>query len=398
MLAGQQVIQNENQYVVNTYTRPGFVLERGEGVTLYDSEGRAYLDWVAGIAVNVLGYGDPGFAAAITQQLNAGVIHVSNLYHTEPQARLARLLCEKSFADRAYFCNSGAEANEAAIKFARKVAYASGHSDKAGIVTFSGAFHGRTMGALAVTPRDKYQVPFKPLMPGVSLAEFNNIDSARAAINDHTAAVIVEPVQGEGGIYPADPEFLAALRELCDQHDAVLIFDEVQCGLGRTGTLWAHEASGVTPDIMTLAKPLANGLPVGAVLVNARVADAIQPGDHGSTFAGGLMVAAAACYVVETASQPEFLDHVRAVGDYMRERLEELNSPLIREVRGRGLMLALELHVDVADLVTAGFDEGLLLVGAGPRVLRFVPPLIVENAHVDVLIDKLTTLLERANG
>lgn len=392
----QAVIDLEQSHVVQSYARPPFVLERGEGVTLYDTEGNAYLDFVAGIAVNSLGYGDPDVEAAMHQALSKGVLHVSNLYHTAPHAELAALLCEKSFADRVLFCNSGAEANEGAIKFARKVAYEKGRTDKTEIVTFTNAFHGRTMGALAVTPKEKYQKPFAPLMPGAVLAEFNNVDSAKAAIGPRTAGVIVEPVQGEGGVNPATPEFLQAVRDLCDEHDAVLIFDEIQCGLGRTGTLWAHEQYGVTPDIMTLAKPLAAGLPMGAVLCTEAVASAIKPGDHGSTFAGGLLVAGVAQVVVNKVSQPDFLAHVQEVGSYLQERLAELNSPLIKEVRGRGLMVGVELTVPAVPLVKEGFKQGLLMVNAGDNVLRFVPPLVVEKQHVDMLIEKLTVILSEA--
>ncbi len=392
----QTVIDLEQSHVVQSYVRPPFVLERGEGVTLYDTEGNAYLDFVAGIAVNSLGYGDPDVEAAMNQALSKGVLHVSNLYHTAPHAELAALLCEKSFADRVLFCNSGAEANEGAIKFARKAAYEKGKTDKTEIVSFTNAFHGRTMGALAVTPKDKYQKPFAPLMPGAVLAEFNNIDSAKAAIGSKTAGVIVEPVQGEGGVNPATPEFLQAVRDLCNEHDAVLIFDEIQCGLGRTGTLWAYEQYGVTPDIMTLAKPLAAGLPMGAVLCTETVASAIKPGDHGSTFAGGLLVAGVAQTVVNKVSQPDFLAHVQEVGDYLQERLSELNSPLIKEVRGRGLMVGVELTVPAGPLVKEGFNRGLLMVNAGDNVLRFVPPLIIEKQHVDTLVEKLTVILSEA--
>ena len=386
------VIEQENSHLVQSYKRPPFVLARGEGMTLYDSDGNAYLDWVAGIAVNALGYGDPGLTAAI-QSAASGLIHTSNLYYTAPQAELAAALCEKSFADRVFFTNSGTEANEGAIKFARKAAFDSGREDKTQIVSFSHAFHGRTIGSLALTPKEKYQKPFAPLMPDTILAEFNDIGSAAAAINDRTAAVFVEPVQGEGGIHDATPEFLRALRELCDQHGALLVFDEVQCGMGRTGDLWAHTISGVTPDIMTLAKPLAGGLPIGAILTTEAVASHIHPGDHGSTFAGGAFVTTVAKYVLDRVSQPDFLTHVSAVGEYLRERLQEINSPLIKEVRGRGLMVGMEMTVDVAPIIEAGYKHGLLMVNAGTDVIRFVPPLIAEKAHVDALVERLTAIL-----
>lgn len=386
------IIELENTHIVQSYKRPPFVLERGEGMTLYDESGKAYLDWVAGIAVNALGYGDPGLTGAI-QSAATGLIHTSNLYYTTPQAELAALLCEKSFADRVFFTNSGTEANEGAIKFARKVAADGSNPNKTEIVHFTHAFHGRTMGSLALTPKEKYQKAFQPLMPGAVLAEFNDIAAAEAAITDNTCAVFIEPVQGEGGIYPATPEFLAALRRLCDQHGALLVFDEVQCGMGRTGDLWAHTVSGVTPDIMTLAKPLAGGLPIGAILTTEAVASHIHPGDHGSTFAGNPFVTGVAKYVVERISQPEFLAHVRETGEYLKDRLSEINSPLIKAVRGRGLMVGLELSIDVTPVVESGYQHGLLMVGAGANVIRFVPPLIAEKQHVDTLIERLTTIL-----
>lgn len=391
-------ISNEKDYLVQTYSRPPFVLVRGEGATLYDEHGKAYADWVAGIAVNALGYGDKGVAQAMQQQLDTGIIHTSNLYHSEPHAALAKLLVEKSFADRVFFSNSGTEANEGALKFARRVAYDSGNPNKTQVVTFSHAFHGRTLASLSLTPKEKYQAPFKPLMPDVILAEYNDIESARAAINENTAAVILEPIQGEGGIHAASPEFLQALRQLCDEYKAILIFDEVQCGMGRTGDLWAHQASGITPDIMTLAKPLASGLPIGAILVKQFIAEHLKPGDHGSTFAGGPFVTNTACHVLQRISQPEFLAHVEEVGNYLMERLEELNSPHIVEVRGRGLMVGLELDVDVSPMISKGYEHGLLLVNAGTNVIRLVPPLIIEKADVDNLVEKLTTLLEGLNA
>lgn len=394
----QNAIDNEQNYIVQTYKRPDFVLTHGDGIVLYDERGRAYQDWVAGIAVNSLGYNDAGIGQVMQHQMTTGMLHVSNLYHTAPHGELAQKLVASSFADRVYFCNSGAEANEGAMKFARRVAYSKGQTDKTQIVTFTGGFHGRTMGALAVTPRDKYQKPFKPLMGDVVVAEFNSVESAQAAISSRTAAVIVEPVQGEGGVNPATPEFLQALRQYCDEHDALLIFDEIQCGLGRTGDLWAHEASGVTPDIMTLAKPLASGLPIGAVCVTQNVADYIKPGDHGSTFAGGPFVTAVAGHVVDRINTPDMLAHVREVGEYLKERLEEVNSPLIKEVRGRGLILAVELTIEVGPLIEAGYEHGLLLVNAGSNVLRFVPPLVAQKSDVDYLIEKLTIILGQANG
>lgn len=398
MQAIHHAVENEQNYIVQSYVRPDFVLVRGEGITLYDENDKPYQDWVAGIAVNSLGYNDAGVAKAMQEQLETGLIHVSNLYHTEPHARLAKLLVESSFADRVFFSNSGTEANEAALKFARRVAYNSGAEGKIQFVTFTNAFHGRSMGALSVTPKEKYQEPFKPLLADVVVAEFNNIESAQQAITEKTAAVIVEPLQGEGGINPASAEFLQALRQFCDEHHAMLIFDEIQCGMGRTGNLWGYEFSGVTPDMMSLAKPLAAGLPIGAILVTQAVADNIKPGDHGSTFAGGPLVTNVACHVIERINQADFLGHVKEVGEYLLEHLEEINSPHIVDVRGRGLMAALELDIEAAPVIKAGYEHGLLLVNAGPNTIRFVPPLTVQKSDVDHLIGKLTTILEGIDG
>lgn len=390
---GQEVKALDERYVVHTYARTPFVIERGEGVCVYDTEGKAYLDFVGGIAVNALGYGDPDVLAAIAEQ-SQRLMHISNLYHTVPQAQLARMLVERSFADKVFFCNSGTEAVEAALKFARKWATRVHGTNKTGFVAFENAFHGRTMGALSLTPRPSYQDPFRPLIPGASFGTFNDLASAEALINDDTCACIVEPVQGEGGIRLADPEFLKGLRALCDRHGTLLIFDEVQCGMGRTGTLWAHEPYGVTPDLMTLAKPLGGGLPIGATLMTQAVAATIEPGDHGSTFAANPVVCAVAQVVVTKIGAPSFLERVRSLGTYLEESLLELQHrhPCIAEVRGRGLMWGIETTVDVGPAIDAGFAEGLLTCKAGAHVLRLLPPLVVSEAD----IDNATTILDHA--
>jgi acetylornithine/N-succinyldiaminopimelate aminotransferase len=401
-LDAEQVIDLEQQYVLQSYKRPPFVLDRGEGAYLYDTEGNRYLDMVGGIAVNALGYRDAGMLQVMREQAER-LLHVSNLYHTQPHAELAKMLVEASFADRVFFCNSGTEAVEGALKFSRKVARAtSENQDKYQIVSFNDAFHGRSMGALATTANAKYREPFLPLIAGVEFGDFNNLESAAALIGPNTAAVIVEPVQGEGGIIPARQEFLEGLRRLCDENDALLIFDEVQCGLGRTGTLWAYEVTGVLPDLMTLAKPLGGGLPIGAVLMTEKVASQISVGDHGSTFAGGPFVTAVAAYVFKRISEPAFLDHVKEVGQEMGEQLSELAGefPIVKEVRGRGLMWGLELDPTVAagDVVTAGYDQGLLLVSAGHNTIRFVPPLIVQPYHVEELTGKVRQILRHTQA
>ena len=382
----------DEQYVLHTYGRAPFVLERGEGMYVYDTEGKAYLDFVSGIAVAALGHGDPDVLQTIADQ-SARLIHVSNLYHTIPQAQLAQQLCEKSFADKVFFCNSGTEAVEAAIKFARKWSKTQYGPDKHEIITFSGAFHGRTMGSLALTPRAHYQEPFLPLMPGVKLAGYNDLDSAEYLIDEKTCAVIVEPLQGEGGVNLADPEFLRGLRELCDRRNVLLIFDEIQCGLGRTGTLWAHEPYGVTPDLMTLAKPLGGGLPIGALLLTQAVADPAQPGDHGSTFAANPVICAAAQVVLSKISAPDFLEHVRWAGSYLEEALGDLQQKhsCIKQLRGRGLIWGIEADTDVGPAIDSGFSQGLLTVKAGNQVLRLLPPLVAQKADLDKAVGILDT-------
>ncbi len=398
MTNAHEIIALEQQYVLQTYKRPDFVFERGEGIWLYDTEGRQYLDGGSGIAVNALGYRSETIVQAI-RQATEGLLHVSNLYHTEPQARLARDLCRASFADRAFFCNSGTEANEGALKFARKWARATGHPTKTGLVAFSGSFHGRSMGSLAVTATEKYRAPFEPLIGDVSFAQFNNLDSARQAITEQTCAVIVEPVQGEGGVNPAEPEFLAGLRSRCDEVDALLIFDEVQCGLGRTGTLWGYEGYGLKPDLMTLAKPLAGGLPMGAVLLTQAVADTIQVGDHASTFAGGPLVSTVARAVFNRINQPQFLADVRANGNYLAGRLEEIavRSPLITGFRGRGLMWGLLSTLPAAEVVAEARNHGLIILVAGEKIIRLLPPLIISRAEIDLLIERLVATLNGVN-
>jgi predicted acetylornithine/succinylornithine family transaminase len=388
----ETIVDLEQAYVLQTYTRAPFVLDHGKGCWLYDTAGKDYLDCAAGIAVNALGHADPELVEVLAQQA-AKLWHVSNLFHSAPQARLAKALCETSFADRVFFANSGAEANEGAFKFARKWAHEHFAANKSAIIAFTGAFHGRTFGALAATPREKYQAPFRPLLPGVRIAPFNDLAGTAKMMSDDVCAVIVEPIQGEGGIYPATPEFLTGLRALCDRHNALLIFDEVQCGMGRTGTLWAHQAYGVTPDILTAAKPLAGGLPMGAILMTQRVADTMHVGEHGSTFSAGPLVSAVAERVIARVSAPDFLDDVKTKGEYLKERLEEINSPHIKEVRGRGLMVGVDVDIPAADITSAGYRHGLLVINAGTHTLRLVPPLIITRDEIDLLIERLSAAL-----
>ena len=361
--------------LLGVYARVGPLFVAGEGSELIAEDGTRYLDFVAGIAVNALGYNNPIFRDAVMRALDTGLVHVSNLYRTEPGEQLAAELT-KHFTGQVFFCNSGAEANEGAFKFARK------WSGKTDIVAFSGSFHGRLFASLAATDRPDYRRPFEPLLAGVQIIPIDDEDAAERAITaERTAAVIIEPVQGEGGVRPVPAAFLAFLRELCDSRNVALIFDEVQCGLGRTGTFFAAEQSGVVPDMYTLAKPLGGGLPMGAILLNDRIAAALGPGDHATTFGGGPFVATVALDVVRAIADPDFLADVRAKGEWLGAALAALASrrPRVREARGRGLMWGLELNDAAAPVVAAARDRHLLVLTAGATVIRIVPPLTVRR-------------------
>ncbi len=386
----QEIIDLEIKYVVQTYRRPSFVLDRGEGAYVYDTEGKAYLDFLGGIAVNALGHRHPAVVQAIEEQAGK-LLHVSNLYHTAPQALLARDLVESApGADRVYFCNSGTEAVEACIKFARK--WGQLHGGKTRFVAFEHSFHGRTMGALALTSKERYRAPFEPLMPGVHFAPFNDLASAQALIREvQPCGVIVEAVQGEGGIYPARPEFLRGLRAACDEVDALLICDEIQCGMGRTGALWGFEPSGILPDLISVAKPLGGGLPIGAALAAERVAALLEPGDHGSTFAANPLICAVARAVLGVVNRPEFLAAVAEKGDYLGEALSDLASrhACVGEVRGRGLMWGVDTTLQTADVLAAGYQHGILLGSSGEHTVRLLPPYTVEKAEIEQAVEKL---------
>ncbi|GMR09967.1 MAG: aspartate aminotransferase family protein [Anaerolineae bacterium] len=396
----RQIVQAEARYLVHTYNRPPVVFTRGEGSYLFDSEGKRYLDFAAGIAVTALGHAHPAWLEALHEQSRA-LTHISNLFHSEPQVELARRLVESSFADRVFFSNTGAEANEAALKFSRKWARLNYGEEKTEILAFEGAFHGRTMGALSLTHKAAYRLPFAPLVPGVTFLPFIDLAAAERAISDRVCAVFVEPIQGESGVHVAEAEFLAGLRRLCDKHHVLLVFDEVQCGLGRTGRLWAHEWSGVTPDIMTLAKPLAGGLPIGATLVTEPIASAIEPGDHGSTFAAGPLICSVACVVFDEVGRPDFLQRVETSGEKLRAGLLALGEDRIIELRGRGLLLGVQGRGPVKPLIEAARRGGLIVIGAGEDVLRICPPLTITpeeiEAGLEILADSWNAL-ERADG
>ncbi|CAA7019992.1 unnamed protein product [Microthlaspi erraticum] len=389
----QNVIEEEAKVLVGTYARAPVVISYGKGCKLFDAEGKEYLDCASGIAVNALGHGDPDWLQAVNEQA-AALAHVSNLYYTIPQIELAKRLVASSFADRVFFCNSGTEANEAAIKFSRKFQRFTHPEDKdvaTSFIAFTNSFHGRTMGALALTSKEQYRTPFEPIMPGVTFVEYGNIQAATELISSgKVAAVFVEPIQGEGGIYSATKEFLQSLRSACDASGSLLVFDEIQCGLGRSGKLWAYEAFGVTPDILTVAKPLAGGLPIGAVLVTEKVAGAISYGDHGSTFAGSPLVCSAAIAVLDKVSKPSFLSSVASKGRYFKEMLVKKlgGNTHVKEVRGEGLIIGVELDVPASSLVDACRESGLLILTAGKgNVVRIVPPLIISEEEIERAVE-----------
>jgi len=378
----QEIIQNEKEYVLSTYPRLPFVLSQGKGAFLFDSEGNKYLDFGSGIAVTALGHSDNEVVMAIQQQAQT-LSHVSNLYHTAPHVELAKKLCRLSFANKVFFSNSGAEAIEASLKFARKFGRAKFGEGKTKLVAFSNGFHGRTFGALSITAREKYQAPFKPLVPNVEIVPFNDIEAAKQAIDASTCAVVVEVVQGEGGVNLATQRFLQALRALCTKYTALLIVDEIQTGFGRTGRLWAYQHYDIQPDMMTLAKAMGGGLPIGATLMTNDAAEPILAGDHGSTFGGGPVAASAALVVLQRTQDPGMLSHVQEISTYLCRELKALNLPQVVEIRSLGLMVGVELNMDAKPFYKKAHEYGILFLTAGPNVLRLLPPLIITKAEVD---------------
>lgn len=373
------------------------VLVSGRGARVFDSSGRGYLDFAAGIGVNGLGYGDRAVVAAIRKQA-ARLIHASNLYHTEPAAALAERLVSLTFPAKVFLCNSGTEAGESAIKFARKIGAPQGRSE---LVAFERSFHGRTLGTLSLTWNPKYRAPFEPLVPGVRFCPWNDLAAASATIGPATAAVAVEPVQGEGGVRPASPEFLRGLASLCRERGALLIVDEVQCGLGRTGRLFAHQHAGITPDILTLAKPLGGGLPLGAVLLRDELADEIAVGDHGSTFGGNPVAAAAALAVLERVTAEGFVEEVAGKGAFLLKgllRVAKRNPGAVAEVRGLGLMIGVELKGQSGPVVKGLRERGVLATKAGDNVLRLLPPLIIKRSEIRTFLDALDAVLQEQAG
>jgi acetylornithine/N-succinyldiaminopimelate aminotransferase len=384
------------KYLMQTYSRQPISIVRGRGAKVYDLEGREYLDFVGGIAVNVLGHGHPDLVRAIQRQA-AQLIHTSNLYYTEPQVKLARLLVDHSFADRVFFCNSGAEANEAAIKLARRYGHERHGAKRFEVITMKNSFHGRTLGMLTATGQDKVQKGFEPLMPGFAYAPFNDFSALESMVTEQTAAIMLEPIQAEGGIYVATRDYLKSLRELCTQKDILLIFDEIQTGIGRTGTFFAYEQLGVKPDIMTLAKGLAGGVPIGACLATESAAAAFSPGAHASTFGGNPLACAAALAVCRLLLDGRVLDHGKSMGEYLAKGLIDCKDRyrIVKDIRGLGLLQGMELEADARAVVADALARGVLINAATERVLRFVPPLIITQREIDKLLDLLSTLLNQ---
>jgi acetylornithine aminotransferase len=394
MSTSEKWINKADKHVMKTYGRYPIVAERGEGCRLWDVDGKSYLDFLAGVAVNNLGHCHPKVVAALQEQAGR-LLHCSNFYHIPQQIELAEWLCEHSFADRVFFCNSGAEANEAAMKLVRKHSREKHGEDRFDVITALASFHGRTIGTISATGQEKVKTGFTPMVPGFRYVPFGDIEALRQAITPNICAIMLEPVQGEGGVNVPPPGYLKAVRDICDEFELLLLYDEVQVGCGRTGTLWAYEQEGVAPDILTLAKALAGGPPIGAMLTTEALAERLGPGSHGSTFGGNPLICSAALAAMQTMVNDGVLDNCRAMGDYLTAQLEKLKAKyaFIKEVRGRGLIIGMELDIEGGALVNAAMERGLLINCTVGNVLRFLPPLIVSRAEVDEAITILDEVL-----
>jgi len=394
----QQYIERAEQVLYKTYNRFPVVFDHGQGVHLYDTDGVEYLDFGAGIAVMGLGYHYPGFDEAVKAQIDK-LYHISNLFYSEPAVDAGEKLLAASGMDRVFFTNSGTEAVEGALKIAKRCAHDRGMAPDYEIIAMKHSFHGRSLGALSVTGNDHYQEPFAPLIPNIKFADFNDLDSVKALFSEKTCAVLMETIQGEGGIYPATEEFLKGVRALCDEHGALLMLDEIQCGMGRSGDMFAWQSYGVKPDVMTVAKALGNGVPIGAFLACGRAATAMVPGDHGTTYGGNPLVCAAASKVLDIFEKDGIVGHVREVGAYLWEKLDGLMEKYdcVKAHRGKGLIQGLEFTVPVAPVVTnALLEQKLVLISAGAQIIRFVPPLVISEADVDEMIARLGRAIEAA--
>ena len=389
------LMEQAEQHILHTYNRFPIVLDHGQGVYLYDTDGKKYLDFTAGIAVQALGYGDQEYNEALKAQIDK-LLHTSNLYYNQPIIDAAEKLCAASGLDYAFFTNSGAEAVEGAIKTAKKYAYLKDGCTDHEIIAMNQSFHGRTLGALSVTGNAHYREPFEPLPGIVKFADYNDLGSVKALITEKTCAIIMETVQGEGGIYPAEEEFLRAVKEICVKNDILLILDEIQCGMGRTGEMFAWQAYDVKPDLMVSAKALGCGVPVGAFVMTKKVAKAsLKPGDHGTTYGGNPFVGAAVSKVFDIFAQRNLTAHVKEIGGYLEAQLEQLKSEYdcIADRRGVGLIQGLQLNIPVGDVAAKALQQGLLVITAGTNVLRFVPPLVIEKEHVDEMMEKIKVVL-----
>lgn len=390
------LMEQSESHILHTYNRYKVVLDHGEGVYLYDTEGNKYLDFAAGIAVQALGYGNKEYNDALKAQIDK-LVHTSNLYYNQPIIEAAGKLCEASGLERAFFTNSGTEAIEGALKAAKKYAYDKDGCTDHEIIAMNHSFHGRSMGALSVTGNAHYREPFEPLPGIVKFADYNDLDSVKALVNEKTCAIIMETVQGEGGIYPATAEFLNGVKELCEKNDILLILDEIQCGMGRTGEMFAWQNYGVKPDIMTCAKALGCGVPVGAFVMTQKVAESsLKPGDHGTTYGGNPFVGAAVSKVFDIFAEKNITAHVKEISSYLEEQLEKLKQDYscITARRGMGLIQGLELTVPVGEVSTKALEKGLIVITAGSNVLRMVPPLVIEKEHVDEMICILREVLK----
>jgi acetylornithine/N-succinyldiaminopimelate aminotransferase len=387
-------INRADKHVMKTYGRYPIVAVRGKGCRLWDVDGKSYLDFLAGVAVNNLGHCHPKVVAALQEQAGR-LLHCSNFYHIPQQIELAEWLCEHSFADRAFFCNSGAEANEAAMKLVRKHSLEKHGEDRFDVITALDSFHGRTIGTISATGQKKVQTGFTPMVPGFRYVPFGDTEALRQAITPKICAVMLEPVQGEGGVNVPPPGYLKAVRDICNEFDLLLLYDEVQVGCGRTGTLWAYEQEGVAPDILTLAKALAGGPPIGAMLTTESLAERLGPGSHGSTFGGNPLICSASLAAMQTMVNDGVLDNCQAMGNYLTQQLNELRNKyaFIKEVRGRGLIIGMELDIEGGELVKAAMERGLLINCTVGNVLRFLPPLIVSQAEIDEAINILDQVL-----
>lgn len=396
MINKQEYIDKAEKEFYKTYNRFPVIFDHGQGVRLYDTDGTEYLDFGAGIAVMGLGYNDPEFNEALKAQVDK-LLHTSNLFYNQPSIEAGEKLLEASGMDKVFFTNSGTEAIEGALKIAKRYAYNKGMAPDYEIIAMKHSFHGRSLGALSVTGNDHYQEPFCPLIPNIKFAEFNNLDSVKELMNEKTCAVLMETIQGEGGIYPATEAFITGVRELCDAQDALLMLDEIQCGMGRSGEMFAWQGYGVKPDVMTVAKALGNGVPVGAFLASGKASTAMVPGDHGTTYGGNPFVCAAASKVLDLFKERGIVEHVKETGAYLAEKLGALvdKYEIAASSRGKGLIQGLEFTVPVAPIVqNALLEQNLVLISAGSNIIRFVPPLVIKKADVDEMIVKLEKAIE----